>query len=131
MPGLLRVFHITPISLRCSRSAWPKPASRPKISSLSSPIFLPAQRIPPGVALNLGTGAGMRSIPNSDPGTDYRTLLDAMRKAGAEGVAQQVAALAQRIEQDARQRAEWTSQAGGGVNEIGRASWRERGGKEV
>ena len=30
--------------------------------------------------------------PPSDPGTDYRTLLDAMRKAGAEGVAQQVAA---------------------------------------
>src|SRR3546814_3246159 len=46
--------------------------------------------------------------PPSDPGADYRTLLDAMRKAGAEGVAQQVAALAQKIEQ------------------IGRASWRER-----
>src|SRR3546814_2629262 len=40
-------------------------------------------------------------------------------KAGAEGVAQQVAALAQKIEQDARQRAEWTAQAG--VGEIGRA----------
>src|SRR3546814_986996 len=38
--------------------------------------------------------------PPSDPGADYRTLLDAMRKAGAEGVAQQVAALAQKIEQD-------------------------------
>src|SRR3546814_6926890 len=50
--------------------------------------------------------------PPSDPGADYRTLLDAMRKAGAEGVAQQVAALAQKIEQDARQRAEWTAQAG-------------------
>src|SRR3546814_8690423 len=60
--------------------------------------------------------------PPSDPGTDYRTLLDAMRKAGAEGVAQQVAALAQRIEQDARQRAEWTSQAGVGVNALHRAA---------
>ena len=44
--------------------------------------------------------------PPSDPGADYRTLLDAMRKAGAEGVAQQVAALSRQIEQDARQRAE-------------------------
>ena len=44
--------------------------------------------------------------PPSDPGTDYRTLLDAMRKAGAEGVAQQAAALSRQIEQDARQRAE-------------------------
>ena len=33
--------------------------------------------------------------PPSDPGADYRILLDAMRKAGAEGVAQQVAARAQ------------------------------------
>src|SRR3546814_19020054 len=60
--------------------------------------------------------------PPSDPGTDYRTLLDAMRKAGAEGVDQQVAALAQRIEQDARQRAEWTSQDGVGVNALHRAA---------
>src|SRR3546814_7910813 len=60
--------------------------------------------------------------PPSDPGTDYRTLLDAMRKAGAEGVAQQVAALAQKIEQDARQRAEWTAQAGVGVNALHRAA---------
>ncbi|WP_256960058.1 hypothetical protein [Sphingobium sp. Z007] len=56
--------------------------------------------------------------PPSDPGADYRTLLDAMRKAGAEGVAQQVAALAQKIEQDAHQRAEWTAQAGVGVNAL-------------
>src|SRR3546814_20295531 len=60
--------------------------------------------------------------PPSDPGADYRTLLDAMRTAGAEGVAQQVAALAQKIEQDARQRAEWTAQAGGGVNALPRAA---------
>src|SRR3546814_1581385 len=60
--------------------------------------------------------------PPSDPGADYRTLLDAMRKAGAEGVAQQVAALAQKIEQDARQRAEWTAQAGVGVNALHRAA---------
>lgn len=56
--------------------------------------------------------------PPSDPGADYRILLDAMRKAGAEGVAQQVAALAQKIEQDARQRAEWTAQAGVGVSAL-------------
>ena len=60
--------------------------------------------------------------PPSDPGADYRTLLDAMRKAGAEGVAQQVAALAQKIEQDAHQRAEWTAQAGVGVNALHRAA---------
>src|SRR3546814_4043954 len=60
--------------------------------------------------------------PPSDPGTDYRTLLDAMRKAGAEGVAQQVAALAQKSEQDARPRAEWTAQAGVGVNALHRAA---------
>src|SRR3546814_17800713 len=44
----------------------------------------------------------------------------AMRKAGAEGVAQQVAALAQTIEQDAPQRREWTAPAGGG-GKAGRA----------
>src|SRR3546814_18486593 len=59
--------------------------------------------------------------PPSDPGADYRTLLDAMRKAGAEGVAQQVAALAQTIEPDARQRAEWTAQAGVRVTALPRA----------
>ncbi len=60
--------------------------------------------------------------PPSDPGADYRTLLDAMRKAGAEGVAQQVAALSRQIEQDARQRAEWTKQAGAGVDALQRRS---------
>ena len=60
--------------------------------------------------------------PPSDPGADYRTLLDAMRKAGAEGVAQQVAALSRQIEQDARQRAEWTAQAGAGVDALHRAA---------
>src|SRR3546814_942636 len=58
--------------------------------------------------------------PPSDPGADYRTLLDAMRQAGAEGVDQQVAALAQQIEQDARQRAERTAQAGVGVQDLQR-----------
>lgn len=60
--------------------------------------------------------------PPSDPDADYRTLLDAMRKAGAEGVAQQVAALSRQIEQDARQRAEWTAQAGAGVDTLHRAA---------
>src|SRR3546814_6237829 len=44
--------------------------------------------------------------PPADPGADYRVLLDAMRQAGADGIAQQSAALVQRIEQDARQRSE-------------------------
>jgi hypothetical protein len=61
--------------------------------------------------------------PPSDPGADYRTLLDAMRKAGAEGVAQQVAALSRQIEQDARQRAEWTAQAGAGVERPPPGRW--------
>src|SRR3546814_14221563 len=60
--------------------------------------------------------------PPSDPGADYRTLIDAKRKAGADGVAQQVAALAQKIEPDASQRAEWTAQAGVGVNALHRAA---------
>ncbi len=60
--------------------------------------------------------------PPSDPGTDYRTLLDAMRKAGAEGVAQQVAALSRQIEQDARQRTEWTAQASAEVHDLHRAA---------
>ena len=57
-----------------------------------------------------------------DAGADYRILLDAMRQAGAEGVAQQVTALAQRIEQDARQRAEWTTQANAGVDALHRVA---------
>src|SRR3546814_11376877 len=39
--------------------------------------------------------------PPADPGADYPVLLDAMRQAGADGMAQQSAALVQRIEQDA------------------------------
>lgn len=60
--------------------------------------------------------------PPSDPGADYRTLLDAMRKAGAEGVAQQVAALSRQIEQDARQRAEAGQQMLNALNELLRAA---------
>ena len=60
--------------------------------------------------------------PPSDPGADYRTLLDAMRKAGAEGVAQQVAALSRQIEQDARQRAEAGQQTQNALNELLRAA---------
>ena len=60
--------------------------------------------------------------PPSDPGADYRTLLDAMRKAGAEGVAQQVAALSRQIEQDARQRAEAGQQTEKALNDLLRAA---------
>ena len=60
--------------------------------------------------------------PPSDPGADYRTLLDAMRKAGAEGVAQQVAALSRQIEQDARQRADWGRTVGSEVRDLQRAA---------
>lgn len=60
--------------------------------------------------------------PPSDPGADYRTLLDAMRKAGAEGVAQQAAALSRQIEQDARQRAEWGQRMGTAVDDLQRAA---------
>ena len=45
--------------------------------------------------------------PSGDPHADYRTLLDAMRRAGAEGIAEEVGALARQIEQEARQRADW------------------------
>jgi hypothetical protein len=58
----------------------------------------------------------------SDPGADYRILLDAMRKAGAEGVAQQVAALSRQIEQDARQRAEAAQQTQNALNDLYRAA---------
>jgi hypothetical protein len=34
--------------------------------------------------------------PPADPGADYRVLLDAMRQAGADGIAQQSAALVQK-----------------------------------
>jgi len=42
--------------------------------------------------------------PTSAPGDDYRILLDAMRQAGAEGVAQPIATLIKRLEEDARDR---------------------------
>jgi hypothetical protein len=58
----------------------------------------------------------------ADPGADYRTLLDAMRKAGAEGIAQQAAVLVQRIDQDARQRAEWGQQTGASLKELQHAA---------
>lgn len=60
--------------------------------------------------------------PASDPGADYRPLLDAMRKAGAEGVAQQTAALARQIAQDAQHRIEWASQIGGTISTLQRAT---------
>src|SRR3546814_3240305 len=50
--------------------------------------------------------------PPADPGADYRVLIDEMRQAGADGIAQQAAALVQRIEQDARQRLEWGQRKG-------------------
>src|SRR3546814_12509575 len=60
--------------------------------------------------------------PPADPGADYRVLLDAMRQAGADGLAQQSAALAQRIEQDARQRLEWGQRMGTAVDDLTRAA---------
>src|SRR3546814_10933006 len=60
--------------------------------------------------------------PPADPGADYRVLLDAMRQAGAGGIAQQSAALVQRIEQDARQRLEWGQRMGTAVDDLQRAA---------
>jgi hypothetical protein len=60
--------------------------------------------------------------PSDDPHADYRTLLDAMRRAGAEGVAEQTTALRQRIEQDAIQRAEWGRTVGSEVRDLQRAA---------
>lgn len=60
--------------------------------------------------------------PNADPSADYRVLLDAMRKAGAEGVAAQVAMLARQIEQEARQRADWGQQTGTALRDLQRAA---------
>ncbi len=57
-----------------------------------------------------------------DPHADYRTLLDAMRRAGAEGVAEQSGALARQIEQDARQRADWGRTVGSEVRDLQRAA---------
>lgn len=60
--------------------------------------------------------------PAPDSGADYRTLLDAMRQAGATGVAQQAAALTQAIELDAAKRESWMAQVHDGLSEIRRAS---------
>src|SRR3546814_18145302 len=74
--------------------------------------------------------------PPADPGADYRVLLDAMRQAGADGNAQQSAAMVQRIEQDARQRLEWGERRGTGggdlrpgAGETPRGEGGERGGR--
>src|SRR3546814_12275440 len=56
--------------------------------------------------------------PPADPGADYRVLLDAMRQAGADGIAQQSAALLHRLEQDARQRLEWGQRMGTAVDDL-------------
>src|SRR3546814_21094255 len=56
--------------------------------------------------------------PPADPGADYRVLLDALRQAGADGIAQQSAALVQRTEQDARQRLEWGQRMGTAVDDL-------------
>ncbi len=60
--------------------------------------------------------------PSGDPHADYRTLLDAMRRAGAEGVAEQAAALARQIDQEARQRADWGKLLGSDLRDLQRAS---------
>src|SRR3546814_16532925 len=60
--------------------------------------------------------------PPADPGADYRVLLDAMRQAGADGIAQQSAALVQRLEQDARQRLDWGQRMGTAVDDIQRVA---------
>lgn len=62
------------------------------------------------------------SLPSGDPHADYRTLLDAMRRAGAEGIAEEVGALARQIEQDARQRADWGRTVGSEVRDLQRAA---------
>lgn len=47
------------------------------------------------------------STPASDPGADYRTLLDAMRKAGAEGVGEATNRILVALRQEAEARAAW------------------------
>ncbi len=59
---------------------------------------------------------------SADPSADYRTLLDAMRKAGAEGIAEQSATLARQIEQEARQRVDWGQQTGTALRDLQRAA---------
>src|SRR3546814_19073847 len=60
--------------------------------------------------------------PPADPGAAYRVLLDAMRQAGADGIAQRSAALVQRVEQDARQRLEWGQRIGTAVDDLHRVA---------
>ena len=60
--------------------------------------------------------------PSGDPQADYRTLLDAMRRAGAEGIAEEVGALARQIEQEARQRTDWGRTVGSEVRDLQRAA---------
>ena len=60
--------------------------------------------------------------PSGDPHADYRTLLDAMRQAGVEGVAEQSATLGRQIEQEARQRADWGKQVGSVLQDLQRAA---------
>src|SRR3546814_16799480 len=60
--------------------------------------------------------------PPADPGADYRVLLDAMRQAGADGIAQQSAELVQRIEQDARQRLDRGQRMGTAADELPRVA---------
>src|SRR3546814_10698821 len=66
--------------------------------------------------------AELEAPPPADPGADYRVLLDAMRQAGADGIAQQSAALVPRIEQDARQRLEWGQRMGTAVDDLQRVA---------
>src|SRR3546814_13676081 len=56
--------------------------------------------------------------PPADPGADYRVLLDAMRQAGAAGLAQQSAALVQRLEPAARQRLARGQRTGTAVDDL-------------
>ena len=59
---------------------------------------------------------------SDDPHADYRTLLDAMRRAGAEGVGEASATLTRQIEQEARQRADWGQQTGSVLRDLQRAA---------
>src|SRR3546814_16699883 len=56
--------------------------------------------------------------PPAAPGADYRVLLDAMRQAGAAGIAQPSAALVQRIDQDARPRLDRGRRVGTAVDDL-------------
>src|SRR3546814_5558089 len=58
----------------------------------------------------------------SDWSSDVCSSDLAMRQAGADGIAQQSAALVQRIEQDARQRLEWGQRMGTAVDDLQRVA---------